>query len=92
MVSSGAGCRHSLDTMWLWCRPAAIALIEPLAWEPPYTMGAALKKTKDTHTKKNKNKQELENIRRSQEKVENSFAKTQAELKALKSRMNNAKE
>ena len=35
---------------------------------------------------------ELENIRRSQEKLENSFAEMQAELKALKSRMNNAKE
>ena len=37
-------------------------------------------------------RKELENIRRSQEKLENSFAETQAELKALKSRMNNAEE
>ena len=37
-------------------------------------------------------RKELENIRRSQEKLENSFAEMQAELKALKSRMNNAKE
>ena len=22
--------------LWLWCRPAAIAPIQPLAWEPPY--------------------------------------------------------
>ena len=35
----------------LWCRPAAVALIRPLAWEPPYAMGAALKKIK----KKKKN-------------------------------------
>ena len=34
-------------------------------------------------------RQKLENIRRSQEKLENSFAKFQLELKALKSRMNN---
>ena len=34
--------------LWLWCRPAAVALIGPLAWEPPYATGAALK---------NKNKQ-----------------------------------
>jgi len=34
-------------------------------------------------------RKELENIRRSQEKLENSFAEMQAELKALKSRMNN---
>ena len=25
--------------LWLWCRPAAVALIRPLAWEPPYAMG-----------------------------------------------------
>ena len=34
----------------------------------------------------------LENIRRSQEKLENSFVEMQVELKALKSRMNNAEE
>ena len=31
----------------------AIALIRPLAWEPPYAMGVALKK-KDKRTKKKK--------------------------------------
>ena len=36
-------------------------------------------------------RKELETIRRSQEKLENSFAETQAELKAL-NRMNNAEE
>ena len=30
--------------LWLWCRPAAAALIRLLAWELPYAMGAALKK------------------------------------------------
>ena len=29
-----------------WHRPAATALIRPLAWEPPYATGAAQKKTK----------------------------------------------
>ena len=29
--------------MWLWCRSAATALILPLAWEPPYATGMALK-------------------------------------------------
>ena len=32
----------------LWCRPAAVAPIWPLAWERPYAVGVALK----THTKK----------------------------------------
>ena len=27
----------------LWCRLAAVALIGPLAWEPPYAVGVALK-------------------------------------------------
>ena len=36
--------------------------------------------------------QELENIKRSQERLENSFAETKAELKALNSRKNNAEE
>ena len=35
-------------------------------------------------------KKELETIRRSQEKLENSFAETKAELKVMNSRMNNA--
>ena len=32
-----------LALLWLWRRPAATALIRPLAWEPPYAKGAALK-------------------------------------------------
>ena len=41
--------RHSLDPvlLWLWGRPAATALIWPLAWEPPYAVGAALKRQKN---------------------------------------------
>ena len=37
-------------------------------------------------------KNELETIRRSQEKLENPFAEMKFELKALNSRINNAKE
>ena len=36
----------NLALLWLWCRPAAAALIQPLAWERPYAAGAALKKKK----------------------------------------------
>ena len=45
-VSCGVGFRHSLDLalLWLWCRSAAVAPIGPLAWEPPYAAGEALKK------------------------------------------------
>ena len=30
--------------LWLWCRPAAIAPIRPLAWEPPSATSVALNK------------------------------------------------
>ena len=47
-MSCGAGQRLSWDLamLWLWCRPEAVALTRPLAWEPPYATGAALKRTK----------------------------------------------
>ena len=32
--------------LWLWYRLVATALIRPLAWEPPYVMGAAQEKAK----------------------------------------------
>ena len=40
--------------LWLWRRPTATAPIRPLAWEPPYATGAALKgqKTKNKQTNK----------------------------------------
>ena len=37
---------------WLWRRPAAAALIQPLAQELPYTTGAALKEEKKKKKKK----------------------------------------
>ena len=46
----GHKCSSDLMWLWLWHRPAATAPIQPLVWEPPYTMGAALKrKTKNTN-------------------------------------------
>ena len=47
-MSCGAGCRCGSDLvlLWLWCRPAATTLIQPLAWEPPYAAGVALEKAK----------------------------------------------
>ena len=42
-MSCGVGCRHGSDLMLLglWCRPAAVAPIQPLVWEPPCATGAA---------------------------------------------------
>ena len=43
-VSCGVGRRHGSDLAWLWCRPAAVTLIPPLAWEFPNAAGVALKR------------------------------------------------
>ena len=45
--------RHSSDLilLWLWCRPTAAAPIQPLAWELPYAIGAALKRKKNLKIK-----------------------------------------
>ena len=44
-MSCRVGHRQGLDLvlLWLWNRPAATTPIRPLAWEPPYALGAALK-------------------------------------------------
>ena len=41
---------------WLWRRPAAVAPIRPLAWEPPYAEDAALEKDQKEKRKKEKEK------------------------------------
>ena len=45
-MSCGIGHRHGSDLALLWHRPVATALVEPLAWEPPYATGMALKRQK----------------------------------------------
>ena len=47
-MSCGVGHRPGLDLAlpWLWCRPAAVTPIRPLAWEPPHAAGVALKREK----------------------------------------------
>ena len=47
-MSYGIGRRCGLDPalLWLWCRLAAVAWLGPLAWEPPYAAGVALKRMK----------------------------------------------
>ena len=44
-MSCGVGrrCGLNLALLWLWCQPAALAPIKPLACEPPYGASAALK-------------------------------------------------
>ena len=53
----GRKCGSDSMLLWLWCRRAATALIRPLAWEPSYATGAALKRQKEkTRKQKDYNK------------------------------------
>ena len=53
-MSCGVGRRCGADPvlLWLWYRPAATALIQPLALEPPYAADEGLKKQKKKEKKK----------------------------------------
>ena len=56
----GHRCGADPTLLWLWCRPAAVALIIPLAWEPPYAVGVALEKRQKDQKKKKKKKERKE--------------------------------
>ena len=47
-MSCGIGCRRGLHLAWLslWHRPAAVAPLRTLAWEPMHAVGVALKSKK----------------------------------------------
>jgi len=66
-VSCGVGHRHGSDValLWLWRRPAVVAPIRSLAWEPPYAVGAALKNKKQKKQTRKKKENFIEaNMRR----------------------------
>ena len=71
-MSCGVVRRRSLDLvlLWLWCRPVATAPIQPLACEPPYASGTALKKTNKTK----QNKTDLLGCNNKKEEIKNSIA------------------
>ena len=58
------GVVHRFDSdselLWLWRRPAATALVQPLAWEPPYAVGMALKSKKKKKKEKKERKKDCE--------------------------------
>ena len=55
-MSCGVDHRQGSDLalLWLWCRLAAVAWIGPLAWEPPYDAGVAIKSKKKKTLQKTK--------------------------------------
>ena len=50
-MSCDVGHRCSSDPALLWRRPAAVAPIRLLAWEPPYAAGTTLKSKKKERKK-----------------------------------------
>jgi len=52
-VGCGVGHRYVWDPalLWLWHRPAAVPPIQPLAWELPYAVSAALKRKEKKNLK-----------------------------------------
>ena len=48
-VSCGEGCRHGShpELLWLWCRLAAAAPTQSLAWELPCAMVATIRKRRE---------------------------------------------
>ena len=67
-MSCAVGPRLSLDLMllWLWHRPVATAQIQPLAWQPPYAVGVALKKKKKTKKIAKTSRKGKRNVRKEQ--------------------------
>ena len=62
-MSCGLGhrCGSDPELLWLFCRQTALASVRPLAWEPPYAAGMALKKAKKQN-KQTKNRENLKAI------------------------------
>ena len=58
-----------LDLVLLWCRPLATAPIPPLAWEPQYAAGVALKKQKKKKKSKKKKKKQRKKLMQGREEI-----------------------
>ena len=60
-MSCGVGHRHGshLALLWLWYRLAETALIQPLAWELPYSLIVGLKRPKKKIKKRKKHRQRI---------------------------------
>ena len=66
---TGYGCSLDLELLRLWRRPAASTPIQPLAWELPYVVEAALKR----QLKKKKKKNETNYTQLNMELAENNY-------------------
>ena len=62
--AGGVGRTCGLDQalLWQWHRPAAAALVQPLAWELPHAMGVALKKKKERDRQTDRKKENFQKV------------------------------
>ena len=61
-MSCVVGRRHGSDLEWLWLWLASVAPFGPLAWEPPNTVGAALKSKRKKE--KGRKEEKVQRVRR----------------------------
>ena len=54
-MSSDVGGRRGSNpvSLWLWCRPAAPAPVQPLVWKLPYAVGTAIKRQGEKKKERN---------------------------------------
>ena len=71
-MGCGMGCRHGLDLalLCLWCRPAAVVPIRPLAWDPPYALKRQKTKRQKKKKKKKKRKKKKHNVKEERKATE----------------------
>ena len=76
--------------LWLWPRPAAIALLRPLAWEHPYATGVALRRQTNKQTKLDHIKLLEENIGQTLSDINNSniFSDPPPRIRTIKTKIN----
>ena len=70
LIPGLATCVRIQHCCGLWCRLAAVSLIGPLAWKPPYAAGVALKRQKKKRKRKRKRNPE-EHVFENEELEEN---------------------
>ena len=69
-MSCGVGHRGGLDpaSLWLWCRLAAVAQIQPLAWELLYALGEEEERRKKKEERRKKKEERRKKKKRKKRK------------------------
>ena len=88
-MSCGVGCRRSFELvlLWLWHRLAAVAPIQPVAWELPYATDVALKNKKQTNKKKQTKKKNRERDYLHEPRMSTFFKNAQKALTVKKNKL-----